>query len=82
MSNPHNNKNQGAGALSAQEAYHLQQLAKAQQLARERALKRQRETEAAQRQTGNMVWGQNGVTEANGYVRDAQGNIRYVGTNR
>ncbi|KAL4899465.1 hypothetical protein BDW74DRAFT_183718 [Aspergillus multicolor] len=45
----------------------------------DRANQARREMNTGQGQASVMVYGQNGITRENGYVQDANGQIRYVG---
>lgn len=45
----------------------------------DRANQARREMNSAQVQASSLVYGQNGITRENGWVKDAEGNIKYVG---
>ena len=45
----------------------------------DRANQARREMNSAQVQASSLVYGQNGITRENGWVKDADGNIKYVG---
>ncbi|KAL4971716.1 hypothetical protein BDW66DRAFT_145600 [Aspergillus desertorum] len=71
---------------NAQAAYHTHQYMKAQLhgmrqavVNNDRANQARREMNSAQVQASSLVYGQNGITRENGWVKDAQGNIKYVG---
>ncbi|KAL4953402.1 hypothetical protein BDW69DRAFT_165505 [Aspergillus filifer] len=44
-----------------------------------RANQERAERNTQQAQASSMVYGQNGITEENGFVQDSEGNITYVG---
>ena len=48
----------------------------------ERAIQRQREMETPQVQASDMTYGANGITKENGYIRDSDGKITYVGVKK
>ncbi|KAF7293968.1 hypothetical protein MKEN_01460600 [Mycena kentingensis (nom. inval.)] len=69
-----------------QEGYHLQEYRKilkdgTQKAAanEERAIVHEREMNTPQVQAADMRYGSNGIDESNGFVRDKDGNIKYVG---
>ncbi|KAL4983184.1 hypothetical protein BDW68DRAFT_39061 [Aspergillus falconensis] len=71
---------------NAQAAYHTHQHMKAQLngmrqavINSDRANQARREMSTAQVQASSLVYGQNGITRENGWVKDAQGHIKYVG---
>ena len=45
----------------------------------ERAIQHRREMQTPQGQASEMTYGATGITEENGYVRDSEGKITYVG---
>ncbi|KAL4876536.1 hypothetical protein BJY04DRAFT_223015 [Aspergillus karnatakaensis] len=74
---------------NAQQAYHINQYARAQLNGNAQALANanraaqwQRQMQTAQVQASSMAYGMNGITQANGFVRDANGAVRYVGVRR
>ena len=48
----------------------------------ERAIQRRREMETPQAQASDMTYGANGITKENGYIRDSDGKITYVGVKK
>ncbi|KAL4994881.1 hypothetical protein BDV10DRAFT_175850 [Aspergillus recurvatus] len=71
---------------NAQAAYHTHKHTKAQLngmrqavINNDRANQAKREMSSAQVQASSLVYGQNGITRENGWVKDAHGNIKYVG---
>ncbi|KAL4775825.1 hypothetical protein BDW60DRAFT_203683 [Aspergillus nidulans var. acristatus] len=71
---------------NAQAAYHMHKNMKTQLNGmrqavanNDRANQARREMNSAQVQASSLVYGQNGITRENGWIKDAQGNIQYVG---
>ncbi|KAL4925335.1 uncharacterized protein BDV17DRAFT_186659 [Aspergillus undulatus] len=79
-------QNPMGGVQGAQKAYHLHKHGKAQKagmiqglLNEDKANKKKKEMGSGQVAGSSMVWGENGITEANGYKRDKAGRISFVG---
>ncbi|KIN07008.1 hypothetical protein OIDMADRAFT_174081 [Oidiodendron maius Zn] len=77
------------GVLNAQKAYHMHQYGKLQKKGmeqalanEERAIQRRREMETPQAKASDMTYGANGITKENGYIRDSDGKITYVGVKK
>ncbi|KAL4789144.1 hypothetical protein BDV19DRAFT_395337 [Aspergillus venezuelensis] len=79
-------QNPGDAVQNGLKAWSMHRFMKARKAGNEQALKNEakasknaQQMSTGQVKAGSLKWGENGITEANGYVRDKDGGIRYVG---